>query len=66
MLIRNQKRIEVFLQVQIASLNVRVNATGVKNRELSEKWLEELDTFERAIEATSEEILTITAERGGF
>jgi len=52
--------------VQIASLNVRVNAAALKDRELSEKWLEELGTFERAIEATSKEILSIAAERGGF
>ncbi|MGB3716360.1 MAG: glutamate formimidoyltransferase [Candidatus Promineifilaceae bacterium] len=52
--------------VQIASLNVRVNATSLENRELASRWLEELETIEKSIDAISEDIMAIADGRGGF
>jgi glutamate formiminotransferase/formiminotetrahydrofolate cyclodeaminase len=52
--------------VQIATLNVRVNATSLGNRELASRWLEELDRIEASVNALSKEISAIADVRGGF
>jgi glutamate formiminotransferase/formiminotetrahydrofolate cyclodeaminase len=52
--------------VQIASLNVRVNATSLKNRELRSRWLEELESIDKSVDALSKEIITLAEGRGGF
>jgi len=51
---------------QIADLNVRVNASALINKEIGVRWLEELAAIEKSIDAISSDILSITAERGGF
>lgn len=51
---------------QIAALNVRVNATALKDQELAAKWQEELAAIEQSIDSMTNEILEIAAERGGF
>jgi formiminotetrahydrofolate cyclodeaminase len=52
--------------VQIASLNVRVNATSLENQELGSQWLEELERIEKSADALSKEIMAIAEGRGGF
>jgi len=51
---------------QIAALNVRVNATALKDQELAAKWQEELAAIEQSIDSMTNEIQEIAAERGGF
>jgi glutamate formiminotransferase/formiminotetrahydrofolate cyclodeaminase len=52
--------------VQIAALNVRVNATSLRNQELASQWLDELDRIETSVDELSEEISAIASQRGGF
>jgi glutamate formiminotransferase/formiminotetrahydrofolate cyclodeaminase len=51
---------------QIAALNVRVNATTLKDRKMASKWLEELAAIEQSIDSVTGEIQEIAGERGGF
>jgi glutamate formiminotransferase/formiminotetrahydrofolate cyclodeaminase len=49
-----------------AGLNVRVNATGLKDEELARRWGTEVDQLLAEIDALDAEISEIAAERGGF
>ena len=51
---------------QIAALNVRVNATTLKDQKMASKWLEELAAIEQSIDSITSEIQEIAGERGGF
>ena len=51
---------------QIAALNVRVNATALKDKKMASEWQVELEAIEQSIDSMTSEIQEIAAERGGF
>ena len=52
--------------VQAAALNVKINASGVKDQTLVEQWLKELAEIEAEVSETAESIVDNAAARGGF
>ncbi len=52
--------------VQIAAMNVKINAVNLKNQPLATQWHTELETIETATAAIAETTLSIAKERGGF
>jgi glutamate formiminotransferase/formiminotetrahydrofolate cyclodeaminase len=52
--------------VQVAALNVKINAAGVKDRALVESWLQELAAIEAEVNEATEAIANTAAARGGF
>jgi glutamate formiminotransferase/formiminotetrahydrofolate cyclodeaminase len=52
--------------VEIAGLNVRINAKDLKNTQLTSQWLEELERIQGEVSEMLIEIRTIVAERGGI
>ncbi|MEW5987594.1 MAG: glutamate formimidoyltransferase [Chloroflexota bacterium] len=52
--------------VQIAALNVKTNAKGLLNRELAQRWLDEVTALERETVALADEVTATAAARGGF
>ena len=52
--------------VQVAALNVKINAAGVKDRALVENWLQELAGIEAEVNEAAEAIVNTAAARGGF
>ncbi|MCO5191176.1 MAG: glutamate formimidoyltransferase [Anaerolineae bacterium] len=52
--------------VRAAGLNVRINATGVKNRELVAGWLSELEALEGEVASLAELASAEAGQRGGF
>ncbi|MFZ0543821.1 MAG: glutamate formimidoyltransferase [Candidatus Promineifilaceae bacterium] len=52
--------------VQIAAMNVKINATGLKNRELAQSWSEELARLEAEVTELAEKTAATAARRGGF
>ncbi|MFQ5401354.1 MAG: glutamate formimidoyltransferase [Anaerolineae bacterium] len=51
---------------QAAALNVKVNATGLQDRELARKWLEAVATIESEAIVLADEAAAAAAGRGGF
>lgn len=51
---------------RIAELNVRINATGLKDRQRADNWLEEAANLREATEAIVDELTGVAAERGGY
>lgn len=51
---------------QIAALNVRVNATGLQDRERAQAWLEKVGSVQEEISVVVKELLETAAERGGY
>lgn len=51
---------------QIAALNVRVNATGLKDEEQARSWRREVDSLQEDIAVVVDELLQTAAERGGY
>jgi glutamate formiminotransferase/formiminotetrahydrofolate cyclodeaminase len=49
-----------------AGLNIRVNATGLKDRDRARRWGTEVDQLLEEIDALADEVSAIAAERGGF
>lgn len=52
--------------VQIAAMNVRINALGLQNQPLAAQWLAELETLERDTAVIAEAVMSTARERGGF
>jgi glutamate formiminotransferase/formiminotetrahydrofolate cyclodeaminase len=52
--------------VQIAVMNVKINALGLKNRQLAEEWSEELVRLEAEAANLAEQAMATAARRGGF
>jgi formiminotetrahydrofolate cyclodeaminase len=52
--------------VQIAALNVKINAKGLQNRELAERMTREVDELESEVAELAARIATTAAERGEF
>lgn len=51
---------------QIAALNVRVNATGLKDEERARAWRQEVDSLQEEVATTIDELLQTASERGGY
>jgi len=52
--------------VQIAGLNVKINAASIHDESLTYSWLRELAEIEEETSALTEETLLTAAQRGGF
>ncbi|MFN2190017.1 MAG: glutamate formimidoyltransferase [Candidatus Promineifilaceae bacterium] len=52
--------------VQIAALNVRINASSLRDQELASKWKEKLVALEQSTDEIVSQIKTVAAQRGGF
>jgi glutamate formiminotransferase/formiminotetrahydrofolate cyclodeaminase len=52
--------------VQVAGLNVKTNAVGLKDRSLAQSWQEEVAALEAEAEELAAAVSQIAAERGGF
>jgi glutamate formiminotransferase/formiminotetrahydrofolate cyclodeaminase len=52
--------------VQVAGLNVKTNAVGLKDRSLAQSWQEEVAALEAEGEELATAVTQIAAERGGF
>ena len=52
--------------VQAATLNVKINATGLNDQELAAEWTAELETINTQANDLVDEVIAIAAERGGF
>ena len=52
--------------VQVAALNVRINAQGLKNQYVAGLWLDSVKKIESDVNDLVEETLAKVAERGGF
>ncbi len=52
--------------VQIAALNVRINAKGLKNQEVASQWITRLRQLEKSVDQITEETLRKVAEIGEF
>lgn len=52
--------------VQIAALNVKINAKGLQNQELARSWIEQINAIEAETLAVVENIVATAAQRGGF
>ncbi len=51
---------------QAATLNVKVNATGLNDQDLVAEWTAELDSINAETAVIVENVLAVAAERGGF
>ncbi|NJN55456.1 MAG: cyclodeaminase/cyclohydrolase family protein [Anaerolineae bacterium] len=52
--------------VQIAVMNVKINAKGLQNQELAEQWLVECDRLEGETAVIAKAAMLTARERGGF
>lgn len=52
--------------VQIAAMNVKINAVGLKNQQLAQSWAEELAQLEADVTEIAAKTAAIAAQRGGF
>jgi glutamate formiminotransferase / formiminotetrahydrofolate cyclodeaminase len=52
--------------VQIAALNVKVNAKGLQDQELARSWRQEVDDLETKVAALADQITATAAERAEF
>jgi glutamate formiminotransferase/formiminotetrahydrofolate cyclodeaminase len=52
--------------VQIAAMNVKINAVGLKNQQLAQSWAEELAQIEAQVTGIAEKTAATAARRGGF
>jgi glutamate formiminotransferase/formiminotetrahydrofolate cyclodeaminase len=52
--------------VQIAAMNVKINALGLQDQDLAHSWRQELAVLEEEVERIAEQTLASAAERGGF
>ena len=52
--------------VQIAAMNVKINATGLQDKALVERWYAELAELEVRAAAVTDAIVALAAERAGF
>jgi glutamate formiminotransferase/formiminotetrahydrofolate cyclodeaminase len=52
--------------VQIAAMNVKINAVGLKNQQLANSWAEELAQLDAQVTAIAQKTAATAARRGGF
>jgi formiminotetrahydrofolate cyclodeaminase len=52
--------------IQIAALNVRINAVDLEDRNLAETWLSQVEEIQQAAAHRVGEVKVIAAERGGY
>ncbi len=52
--------------IQIAAMNVKINAVGLKDQALAQAWSEELAQIEAKAAEVAEKTAAVAAERGGF
>ena len=52
--------------VQVAAMNVKINAVGLTDQELVQSWREELASLETETERLAMQAVASAAERGGF
>jgi glutamate formiminotransferase/formiminotetrahydrofolate cyclodeaminase len=52
--------------VQIAAMNVKINALGLKDQQLAQSWSEELAQLESEVSEVAEKTAATAARRGGF
>jgi glutamate formiminotransferase/formiminotetrahydrofolate cyclodeaminase len=52
--------------IEVATLNVRVNAVGITDKSATAAWLEELATIQAAAEEIVSAVQKMAAERGGY
>lgn len=52
--------------VQAAALNVKINASSLKNKQLAQTWIDEVSALEAETAAMVEVAKKIAADRGGF
>jgi glutamate formiminotransferase / formiminotetrahydrofolate cyclodeaminase len=52
--------------VQIAALNVKINAKGLKNQELAQSWRQEVDDLAKKVSALADQITAVAAGRAEF
>lgn len=52
--------------VQIAAMNVKINAVGLRDQALAQAWRKELNSLEADAERLATRAITVAADRGGF
>jgi formiminotetrahydrofolate cyclodeaminase len=52
--------------VQVAALNVRINAQSLKNKDLARNWSDSVAALESTVENLVEDTMAQVAVRGGF
>jgi glutamate formiminotransferase/formiminotetrahydrofolate cyclodeaminase len=52
--------------IEIAALNIRINSKDLKNQEIAENWLAEIQVLEAEVKATAQLISENAADRGNF
>jgi formiminotetrahydrofolate cyclodeaminase len=52
--------------VQIAAMNVKINATGLQDQDLANRWRQELDDLQEEVERLAAEAISTAQDRGGF
>jgi glutamate formiminotransferase/formiminotetrahydrofolate cyclodeaminase len=52
--------------VQIAAMNVKINAVGLRNQQLANSWAEELAQLDAQVTAIAQKTAATAARRGGF
>lgn len=52
--------------VQIAAMNVKINATGLQDQDLANRWRQELDDLQDEVERLASEAISTAQDRGGF
>jgi formiminotetrahydrofolate cyclodeaminase len=52
--------------VQIAAMNVKINAVGLKDQQLAQTWADELAQLESEVTEIAERTAATAAQRGGF
>jgi len=52
--------------VQVAALNVKINALGLDRPQLTKAWIREIESLDEETSALADECVGIAAQRGGF
>jgi glutamate formiminotransferase/formiminotetrahydrofolate cyclodeaminase len=52
--------------VQVAAMNVKINAVGLQDQDLAKAWQNELNSLEADVEQMAAEALAAASQRGGF
>ena len=52
--------------VQVAGLNVRINAQALKNKDLARQWSDSVGELESTVEKLVDDTMAKVADRGGF
>lgn len=52
--------------VQVAAMNVKINAVGLRDQELASAWRDELNSLESEVDGLAAQAMATAADRGGF